>query len=129
MITLYPPLTEASTFNRRPCLLENIKGIIKIDYELDLECVNGKYEDESIFGEYGLLTTGHGARLLWTQKKESKDMSVHIVLNVKKTVGQGFGSAKGQCLEVYIKYNPATLSGYGLRIERTTKYGFATDFK
>lgn len=259
MVTLYPPLAEAPLFARKPYLLENMQDTIKIDYELDLDYIEGRYEDKSIinwyrcrtkeeagallvatskigevlkeytltsgdvghyimaeivpkhersqlgkrvkvytnrrisfedlrgvgiekysyesdfhkfptvrqpllipgtwtvdsyyplneklvwkpaegeswtygegvdgaFGEYGLLTTGRGARLLWTQEKGFNEMSVHMEINVEKTAAQGFGSATGQYLEAYIKYDTATLSGYALRIERTMKYGFATDF-
>ena len=259
LVTLYPPLVEVPVFSRKPYLLENMQDTIKIDYELDLDCIEGRYEDKSIinwyrcdtkegagallvatskigevlkeytltsgdvghyimaemipkhersrlgknvrvytnrritfedlrgvgiekyayksdfhkfptvrqpllipgtwtvdsyyslheklvwepaegeswtygegvdgaFGEYGLLTTGRGARLLWTQEKGFNEMSVDVVLNTEKTAAQGFGSATGQYLEIYIKYDTATLSGYALRIERTMKYGFATDF-
>src|SRR6185369_9319277 len=37
-----------------------------------------------------------------------------------KNTGQGFGSATNQFLDVYIKYDLATLTGYGLRIQRLT---------
>lgn len=259
LLTLYPPLAEAPIFARKPYLLENMQDTIKIDYELELDYIDGRYEDKSIinwyrcytkegadallvatskigevlkeytltsgdvgyyimaemipkhersqlgesikvctdrrvtfedlrgvgiekyayesdfhkfptarqpllipgtwtvdsyyplheklvwkpaegeswtygegvdgaFGEYGLLTIGRGARLLWTQEKSFNEMSVNMVLNTEKTAAQGFGSATGQYLEIYIKYDTATLSGYALRIERTMKYGFATDF-
>src|SRR5262249_49417613 len=37
-----------------------------------------------------------------------------------KNSGQGFGSATEQFLDVYIKYDLATNTGYGLRIQRLT---------
>lgn len=77
---------------------------------------------------YGLLTVGQGVRLLYTQDGDFGDMRVNLKVNPEKTAAQGFGSANGQYLEIYIKYNTRTKTGYGLRIERTVKYGFATDF-
>ncbi len=41
---------------------------------------------------------------------------------VKNKAGQGFGSATGQYLDLYIKFDTRTLTGYALRIIRTTKY-------
>ncbi|AWB44598.1 hypothetical protein DCC85_10440 [Paenibacillus sp. CAA11] len=78
--------------------------------------------------QQGLLTTGRGARLLYTQEGKFGDMSLKVKLNPEKTAAQGFGSPNGQYLEIYIKYDTNSKTGYALRIERTTKYGFATDF-
>ena len=39
-----------------------------------------------------------------------------------------FGSATGQYLDLYIKFDTRTLTGYALRIIRTTKYSNAVDF-
>lgn len=83
---------------------------------------------DGAFHSKGLLTTGRGARLLWTQEKVFKNMRTDLKLNIEKIAGQGFGSATEQYLEIYIKYDTRNLSGYGLRIQRTTKYGCATDF-
>jgi len=40
-----------------------------------------------------------------------------------KVSGQGFGSATGQWADVYIKFDAKTLTGYGLRLQRTPAYG------
>lgn len=77
---------------------------------------------------FGLLTNGRGAGLLYTQDGSFGNMEVQLAVNPEKTAAQGFGSANGQYLEIYIKYDTRTKTGYGLRIERTTKYSFATDF-
>lgn len=45
-----------------------------------------------------------------------------------KTAGQGFGSATGQYMDVYVKFDAATLTGYALRIIRTVKNDKAVDF-
>ena len=44
------------------------------------------------------------------------------------TAGQGFGSATGQYMDVCLKFDTRTLTGYGLRIIRTTKHAKAVDF-
>ena len=49
-------------------------------------------------------------------------------MDASKTAGQGFGSATGQYLDLYIKFDTRTLTGYALRIIRTTKYSNAVDF-
>jgi hypothetical protein len=76
----------------------------------------------------GLLTVAQGARLLYSQSVSIDAMRVTVELNPAKLASQGFGSPNGQYLEIYIKYDTRSQSGYALRIERTTKYGFATDY-
>ncbi|MDR3118280.1 MAG: hypothetical protein LBU44_02495 [Mediterranea sp.] len=78
---------------------------------------------------YGLVQQEKGARLLYTPVEETcGDMSVTLNVDPGKTAGQGFGSATGQFMEIYIKYDTRSLTGYGLRIIRTTKYDHAVDF-
>lgn len=78
---------------------------------------------------YGLLQDGKGARLLYTPVAGNyQDMSIALWVDPCKTAGQGFGSATGQYMDIFIKYDTKTLSGYGLRIIRTTKYANAVDF-
>ncbi len=79
-------------------------------------------------GRRGLMPDAQGARLLYTLNQHSGGMQVELSLATEKTAAQGFGSPNGQYLEVYIKYDTRTRTGYALRIERTTKYAFATDF-
>lgn len=77
----------------------------------------------------GLVQATKGARMLYTPvTKEVRDMLLTFVVDPGKQAGQGFGSPTGQYLELYIKYDTRTLSGYGLRIIRTTKYHNAVDF-
>lgn len=77
----------------------------------------------------GLLQNQRGARMLYTPLT-GKYGDMEIVLNVdpSKTAGQGFGSATAQYLDLYIKFDTRTLTGYALRIIRTTKYSNAVDF-
>lgn len=77
----------------------------------------------------GLVQAAKGARLLYTPvEQDYADMSVTLHVDPGKQAGQGFGSATGQYMEIYIKYDTRTLTGYGLRIIRTTKYDHAVDF-
>ena len=78
---------------------------------------------------YGLVQREKGARLLYTPVERTYgDMSVTLNVDPGKTAGQGFGSATGQFMEIYVKYDTRSLTGYGLRIIRTTKYDHAVDF-
>jgi len=74
-------------------------------------------------GRQGLFTLGRGARLLYTQTRQHRNMHLELELSPQKAAGQGFGSATGQYLDVYTKYDTKRMSGYGLRIERTPAYG------
>lgn len=77
----------------------------------------------------GLLQAAKGARLLYTPVEDTyQDMQVILTVDPCKTAGQGFGSATGQYMDVYIKFDTHTLTGYGLRIIRTTKHDKAVDF-
>jgi len=77
----------------------------------------------------GLLQAQRGARLMYTPLERSYG-DMHLVLRVDptKTAGQGFGSATGQYMDVCVKFDTHTLTGYGLRIIRTTKHAKAVDF-
>ncbi len=78
---------------------------------------------------YGLLQAQRGARLMYTPiKKDYGDMTLILQVDPTKTAGQGFGSATGQYMDVCLKFDTQTLSGYGLRIIRTTKHAKAVDF-
>lgn len=70
---------------------------------------------------FGLDQTARGARLFYTPAGDHHDgMNVRAKFAPDKNTGQGFGSATDQFLEVYIKYDLATKTGYGLRIQRLT---------
>ncbi len=77
----------------------------------------------------GLLQDQRGARLLYTPLDETYgDMEITLNVDPCKTAGQGFGSATAQYMDLYIKLDTRTLTGYALRIIRTTKYSNAVDF-
>ncbi|MBD5254397.1 MAG: hypothetical protein HDS51_09260 [Barnesiella sp.] len=78
----------------------------------------------------GLSQRRKGARLMYTpMPDEYGDMTLTLLVDPAKTAGQGFGSATGQYLDVCIKFDPATLTGYALRIIRTTRHSNAVDFQ
>ncbi|MDE6116517.1 MAG: hypothetical protein K2G33_03310 [Duncaniella sp.] len=80
-------------------------------------------------GVHGLTQSSRGARLMYTPPASSYgDMEVNLTANPCKSAGQGFGSATGQYMDIYIKFDPSTLTGYALRIIRTPKNDKAVDF-
>ncbi len=67
----------------------------------------------------GLEQSKRGARLFYTQAGASfGNMKLKASFAPKKTSGAGFGSATDQFLDVFIKFDLASMSGYALRIER-----------
>ena len=77
----------------------------------------------------GLLQAQRGARLMYTPVKRTyANMTLTLDVDPTKTAGQGFGSATGQYMDVCLKFDTHTLTGYGLRIIRTTKHAKAVDF-
>lgn len=90
----------------------------------------GKGEDGA--KGYGMMHQARGARMLYTPTAQNlpdhpTTMSVHLLLDPSKRAGQGFASPTGQYFDIMIHYDTHTLSGYGLRIIRTTKYANAVD--
>ena len=78
----------------------------------------------------GLLQAQRGARLMYTPfSRRYGDMHLTLHVDPTKTAGQGFGSATGQYMDVCLKFDTHTLTGYGLRIIRTTKHAKAVDFQ
>jgi uncharacterized repeat protein (TIGR02543 family) len=68
----------------------------------------------------GIYQTQRGARLRYTAKGDSfGDMTATIKLAPGKTAGQGFGSSN-QYMDVLIKFDTVNLTGYGLRIYRSS---------
>ncbi|PTQ99742.1 hypothetical protein C8P68_102572 [Mucilaginibacter yixingensis] len=84
--------------------------------------------DDGTADRIGLVTVARGARLLYAQDGTYGDMAVTVKLSPHKVSGQGFGSATGQYADVYIKFDAKTLTGYGLRIQRTPAYGEGVKF-
>lgn len=77
----------------------------------------------------GLVQQSRGARLFYTPMREKcNNMKVKLIVDPCKTAGQGFGSATGQYMDIYIKFDAKTLTGYALRIERSPDYDKAVVF-
>jgi hypothetical protein len=76
----------------------------------------------------GLIPLAKGSRMLFTPiDREYGDMKIKLKANPCKTAAQGFGMA-GQFLDVFIKLDTRTMSGYALRLIRTVKSARAVDF-
>jgi uncharacterized repeat protein (TIGR02543 family) len=65
---------------------------------------------------------GTNTRFVFGQSGSYSDMSMVLNYSSSKVEGQGFGG-NGNFMDIYVKYDPATRQGYGLRIERTAAGG------
>ena len=71
-------------------------------------------------GYEGIYHTQRGARMMYTPKGSTYgDMNATIKLAPGKTAAQGFGSDY-QYMDIMIKFDTTTLTGYGVRIYRTS---------
>ena len=78
-------------------------------------------------GMQGLLQKDRSASLFYTPVfNECGDMKVILKVSPFKSAGQGFSVAH-LYMDIVIKFNAQTMSGYGLRFIRTTKHGNAVD--
>jgi hypothetical protein len=77
----------------------------------------------------GLVQTNRGARILYTPVEQPYgDMQLTLQIDPCKQAGQGFSIAgKSQYMDIYIKFDTQTLTGYALRITRTLKSDRAVD--
>jgi hypothetical protein len=77
-------------------------------------------------GQKGLLQ-GRSGRMLYTPVgNDFGDMKLSMTVAPSKTAGQGFSVAH-LYMDVLIKFDTKTMTGYALRFIRTTKYGDAVD--
>ncbi|MBC2605696.1 hypothetical protein [Pelagicoccus albus] len=78
-------------------------------------------------GQMGLLQTGRSARALYTHLESHCDsMEVELEVSPFKTAGQGFSVAP-LFMDILIKFDNRSMSGYALRFQRTTKFADAVD--
>lgn len=78
-------------------------------------------------GKTGLLQTGRTGSMSYTPVgKAFGNMKVDLLVSPFKTAGQGFSVAP-LYMDVLIKYDAKSKSGYGLRFIRTTKYANTVD--
>ena len=76
----------------------------------------------------GIQQLQQGARLRYTPVSgKYGDMSVTWQVDPAKDGGQGFASARQQYLDLFIKFDTRTLTGYALRVIRTVKFSDAVD--
>ena len=75
-------------------------------------------------GHWGLVQLQRGARMMLPSDKIH---SVELLLYPCKDAGQGFGSATAQYMDVCIKFDANTLTGYGVRFRRTPDYDHAVE--
>ncbi|MCR4860191.1 MAG: hypothetical protein K5910_05975 [Bacteroidales bacterium] len=76
----------------------------------------------------GLQQLQQGARLRYTPLPgRYGDMSVTWQVDPAKDGGQGFASARMQYLDLFIKFDTETLTGWALRVIRTVKFSDAVD--
>lgn len=80
-------------------------------------------------GNIGLSQMTKGARISYIPAEEKcGNMEINLTAFPCKGGGQGFGSATKQYMDVCLKFNPVSLDGYALRIERTPEYDSAVVF-
>ena len=125
--------TDFSSFDTDP-RPEIIPGAWTLDGYLAPECVDSqgvpRYRptpdswtysagEAGSRGYFGLNQTSGGARLFYTPPVGVYgDMTIRAGFAPDKNAGQGFGSATNQFLDVYVKFDLGTMTGYALRIER-----------
>ena len=110
-----------------------IPGAWALDGFLHPECVKQPYQAADAdnwlvleglggaLGYTGLVNGKQGARMVYQPVGESfAGMRTTVRLAPYKDAGQGFGSANNQFLEVYVKYDRDTMTGYAIRVERLT---------
>lgn len=69
-------------------------------------------------GQTGLITGSMGCGIYYNHEAETGDMTLDIALEPECINGNGFAETH-QYEEIYIKYDPESGNGYGLRIEAT----------
>lgn len=85
--------------------------------------INGAAQDS------GFVQNTKGARLRYEPVGNSfGNMKISFTAVPSKTAGQGFSSARAQYMDIGIKMDVEQMTGYALRLVRTTKYGDAIDF-
>ena len=81
-------------------------------------------------GSWGMVQLQKGARMMFTPRNEKEAVTkqtCRVSLDPCKSGGQGFGSATGQYLDICIKFDTRTLTGYGIRFMRTPDYDHAVE--
>lgn len=105
--------------------------ISEYPWQVDMETRNPWYYSKGVDGaaeSEGLIMGTRGARLMYTPLEgRYEDMMLKMELDPCKTAGQGFGSATGQYLDICIKFDTKTMTGYGVRFIRTPYHDKAVE--
>lgn len=80
---------------------------------------------DRIWGLMNNHNRDQNARLVFGQPDQYGDMSLTLNYSTGKVEGQGFGG-NGCYLDIFVKYDPITRIGYGLRVERVPASTSAT---
>ncbi|MDE6342443.1 MAG: hypothetical protein K2K93_09005 [Muribaculaceae bacterium] len=87
----------------------------------------GKGYDASV--SEGLVQTEKGARISYIPLRDfTQEMKATLTVEPAKSGGQGFGSATSQYMDICVKFDPVSLCGYALRIERVPEHDRAVQF-
>ena len=107
------------------------------EYDWNVNALNHELRAAWCYGEgmdgaegcYGMIQNMRGARMMYTALADEQydGQTLTVELSPCKSAGQGFGSATGQYLDLCIKFDTKTLTGYGLRFVRTPAYDNAVE--
>lgn len=80
-------------------------------------------------GCFGMMPVVRGAMMSYSGRpgEAYAGQELTLQLNPCKQAGQGFGSATGQYMDVCIKFDTQTMSGYGIRFIRVPHYDHAIE--
>ncbi|MBK8966045.1 MAG: hypothetical protein IPM36_05075 [Lewinellaceae bacterium] len=128
--TLHPDFSILAIANQ-PRVLPGFWTWRQLDKPEQFEMSNAPwYYGEGRDGARGIsgLLQGRSGYMSYTPVGNNYgDMDLTLVVAPFKSAGQGFSVAP-LYMDVLLKFDAETMSGYGLRIERTTKYGNSVDF-
>lgn len=102
----------------------NVQNVVEdntYNFEKGYFTVRGNMTMGSAFksrGRQGLITESMGCGIYYSHEDKIRDMSLVVLLEPECVNGNGFGGPR-QYEEIYIKYDPESGNGYGLRIEGT----------
>ncbi|MCR5680144.1 MAG: hypothetical protein K6G08_08050 [Prevotella sp.] len=127
------PLTNQPELRPGRWTLDAFKPADTKDYDWNADTVRPAWcYGEGLDGAegcYGMIQNVRGARMMYTGLTDEHyaDQTLTVELAPCKSAGQGFGSATGQYLDLCIKFDTRSLTGYGLRFRRTPDYDHAVE--
>lgn len=94
---------------------DEVLGFVRFEQGSD-ECFTYMSGTDNALNKYGLVPTVRGAGLIYPVADSVSEYKVSMLLYPEKKSGEGFGSANGQYLELWMNYSSG--AGIALRIER-----------